>query len=594
MINELNVTKENNTAVDAAVPAVAEEESFKQLFEASLKEKPALKKGESIKGFVVSVDSEVVTLDVGGKNEGTINVSEFETIGSDLPSVGDEIDVTVISAGGREGVLLSVLEGRRRELWSGIDAALESGEPVEATVLREVKGGFRVNLGGLEAFMPRSETDIDARIAAEKLIGQVCQVAIIEATHRPENIVVSRKKPLEKEQEAQRAKLFKTIAVGKKVSGKVKRLADFGAFVDIGGVDALLHVSDMAWRRIEHPSEMLSVGQTISAEIQKLNAETGKVSISMKSLQEDPWLSASSTYEAGMRLTGTVRKLLDFGAVVELEPGVEGMIHRSELSWTRKDVKPTEVLSEGDVVDVAVLAIEPEDRRIKLSLKEVSDNPWQAWLTDHPVGSKISGKIKNVTDFGFFVGLTGDLDGLVHIGNLSWKKEGDEAIKEYSKSQQVDVVVLGVDIERQRISLGIKQLSDDPFEVFLSGVKRGGVVKGKVVELNAGAAMVELADGVQARLALREVPREHDALKVGDEVEAKVIEINRKRRQVGLSISQQLRDEERQAMRSYSQDLGNEKAPSALALELQRKLLDKNKPQGKDKPQVKGKPQGKK
>jgi small subunit ribosomal protein S1 len=574
-MNEQNLTEENKTVEGATVPAVAEEESFKQLFEASLKKKPVLKKGESIKGFVVSVDSEAVTLDVGEKNEGTINTSEFETIGSDLPAVGDEIDVVVISAGGRDGVRLSVLEGRRKELWIGIDAALESGETVEATVLREVKGGFRVNLGGLEAFMPRSEVDVDTRISVETLIGQVCQVAIIEATHRPENIVVSRKKPLAKEQEAQRAKLLKAIKVGDKVTGRVKRLADFGAFVDIGGIDALLHVSDMAWRRIEHPSEMLSAGQTVSAEVLKLNVETGKVSISMKSLQEDPWMSAASTYEAGMRLTGTVRKLLDFGAVVELEPGVEGMIHRSELSWTRKDVKPTEVLSEGDVVDVAVLAIEPKDRRIKLSLKEVSDNPWQAWLVDHPVGSKISGKIKNVTDFGFFVGLTGDLDGLVHIGNISWEKEGSEAIKDYSKSQEIEVVVLGVDIERQRISLGLKQLSGDPFEVFLSGVKRGSVVKGKVIELNSGAAMVGLADCVQARLALREVPRDHDALKVGDEVEAKVIEINRKRRQVDISIRQLLHDEERQAMRSYRQELSNEQAPSALALELQRKLLNK-------------------
>jgi len=574
-MNEQNLTEENMTAEDAAAPVVAEEESFKQLFEASLKEAPTLKKGESIRGFVVSVDSEVVTLDVGAKNEGTIDVSEFETIGSDLPAVGDEIDAVVASAGGRGGVRLSVLEGRRKEIWSGVDAALESGESVEATVLKEVKGGFRVNLGGLEAFMPRSEADIDARIAAESLIGQVCQVAIVEATHRPENIVVSRKKPLAKVQEVLRAKLLKTIAVGDKVAGEVKRLTDFGAFVDIGGIDALLHVSDMAWRRIEHPSEMLSVGQTVSAEILKLNCETGKVSISMKSLQEDPWMSASSTYEAGMRLTGTVRKLLDFGAVVELEPGVEGMIHRSELSWTRKDVKPTEVLSEGDVVDVAVLAIEPEDRRIRLSLKEVSDNPWQAWMADHPVGSKISGKIKNITDFGFFIGLTDDLDGLVHIGNISWEKEGSEAIKDYSKSQEIEVVVLGVDVERQRISLGIKQLSEDPFEVFLSGVKRGSVVKGKVIELNSGAAMVELADGVQARLALREVPREDDALKAGDEIEAKVIEINRKRRQVELSIRQQMRDEERQAMRSYSQELSNEQAPSALALELQRKLLNK-------------------
>lgn len=574
MMNDQNLT-ENEAAKETAAAATAEEESFKQLFEASLKETPALKKGENVKGVVVSVDSEVVTLDVGAKNEGTINVTEFSAIGKELPAVGDEIEALVISGGGRGGVRLSVLEGRRQELWEKVEAAVAAGETLEATVLKEVKGGFRVDLGGLSGFMPRSETDVDARIAAEQVVGQKCQVAILEATRKPENIVVSRKQPLSKVVEEKRAAFFAKTAVGDKVSGQVKRLADFGAFIDLGGVDALLHVSDMAWRRIEHPSEMLSIGQNISAEVIKLNPETGKVSVSMKVLQEDPWAQASATYEAGMRLTGTVRKLLDFGAVVELEPGIEGMIHRSELSWTRKDVKPTEVLSEGDVVDVAVLAVEPEDRRIRLSLKEVTDNPWQAWLADHPVGSRISGKVKNITDFGFFVALTDELDGLVHIGNLSWEKEGAEAIGEYKKSQEIEAVVLGVDVDRQRISLGIKQLSDDPFEVFLSGVSRGGVVKGKVAELSSGAAMVELADGVQARLALREVPREQEALKVGDEVEAKVIDVNRKRRQVDLSVRQLLRDEEREAVRSYSQDLKNDETPSALALELQRKLLGK-------------------
>jgi len=575
MMNDQNTTTENETALDAAVPVITEEESFKQLFEASLKETPTLKKGQNVKGFVVSVDLEVVTMDVGGKNEGTVNASEFAAIGKTLPAVGDEMDVMVLSAGGRGGVQLSVLEGRRQELWEKVDAVIAAGETIEATVLKEVKGGFRIDLGGLSAFMPRSETDVDARISAEQVVGQTCQVAILEATRKPENIVVSRKQPLAKVHEEKQAKFLAAASVGDKVTGEVKRLTDFGAFVDIGGVDALLHVSDMAWRRIDHPSEMLSVGQVVSAEIEKINVETGKVSISMRSLQEDPWVTASSTYEAGMRLTGTVRKLLDFGAVVELEPGVEGMIHRSELSWMRKDVKPTEVLSEGDVVDVAVLAVEPEDRRIRLSLKEVNENPWQSWLADHPVGSKITGKIKNVTDFGFFVGLAGDLDGLVHIGNLSWEKKGDDAIKEYKKSQEVEAVVLGVDVDRQRISLGIKQLLNDPFEVFLTGVSRGGIVKGRVAEVTAGAVMVELADGVQARLALREVPREDNALKVGDEVEAKVIDVNRKRRQVDLSVSQLLRDEERDAVRSYSQTIKNDEMPSALALELQRKLLGK-------------------
>jgi len=578
MMNDQNMTEEKDMA-EKAVPEAAdngaEEESFKKMFEASLKETPALKRGENVKGVVVSIDSDVVTLDVGAKNEGTINVSEFAAIERALPAVGDEIEAMVVSAGGRGGIQLSVLEGRRQELWEKVDEAVAAGDTVEATVLKEVKGGFRVDLGGLSAFMPRSEADVDARIPADQLLGQKCDVVILEASHKPENIVVSRKQPLMKVVDAQRAKFFENNKVGSKVSGQVKRMTDFGAFVDLGGVDALLHVSDMAWRRIEHPGEMLSIGQKISAEIIKLNPETGKVSISMKALQDDPWSKVSATYEEGMRLTGTVRKLLDFGAVVEIEPGIEGMIHRSEMSWTRKDVKPTEVLSEGDVVDVVVLSVEPEGRRIRLSLKEVSENPWQAWLADHPVGSRIKGKVKNITDFGFFVSLNKELDGLVHVGNLSWEKEGAEALAEYKKSQEVEAVVLGVDVERQRISLGIKQLSSDPFEVFISGVNKGGVVKGKVVELNSGAAMVELSDGVQARLALREVPRDREALKVGDEIEAKVTDVNRKRRQVDLSIRQLLRDEEREAVRSYTKDVKNDDTPSALALELQRKLLGK-------------------
>lgn len=573
-MNEHNATQNNEMDMDAAATEGAEEESFKKLFEASLKEQPVLKKGELVKGVVVSVDQEVVTLDVGAKNEGTVEVSEFIRAGQELPKVGDKVEALVLSAN-VGGVTLSVLEGRRRELWEEVERALESDGLLQATVMKEVKGGFRVDLGGLSAFMPRSEADTDARIDASQLIGNRFEVALLEATRRPENIVVSRKKPLAGVQEEQRKEFFAKHALGDKVSGEVKRLTDFGAFVDIGGLDALLHVSDISWRRIERPEELLSVGQKISAEIIKLNAETGKVSISMKNLQEDPWQVVVDKYEPGMRLTGTVRRLLDFGAVIELEAGVEGMIHRSEMSWTRRDVKPTEVLSEGDVVDVSVLSVEPEERRIRLSLKEVAENPWQAWFARHPVGSRLTGKIRNMTEFGFFVGLEDGLDGLVHIGNISWDQEGDVAINNYSKGQEVETVVLGVDVDRQRISLGIKQLSDDPFELFMAGVKRGGVVSGKVIEVQSGAVMVELADGIVARLPMREVPREHDELKAGSEVEAKITDVNRKRRQVDLSIRQMLRDEEREAVRSYSQNMQDENEPSALALELQKKLLGK-------------------
>ncbi|HXH72662.1 MAG TPA: 30S ribosomal protein S1 [Mariprofundaceae bacterium] len=553
----------------------AGEESFEALFNASLKEGPVARKGEMIRGMVVSIDGDNVIVDVGAKAEGSIGKDEFVRAGLELPKVGEEIDAIVQSVGGSAGVRLSVLAMRQQEDWSAIEQAVAEGATVEAEVTAEVKGGFRVRVGGLEAFMPRSEADPNPRISASEIVGSRCQVAIIEARRKPENIVVSRKQPLESVLAEQRQALFANLKVGDKVSGTVKRLTDFGAFVDIGGVDALLHVSDIAWQRIDNPAEMLKAGQKVTAEIIKMNPETGKVSISMKALQDDPWKRAADHYEPGMRVTGTVRRLLDFGAVVELEPGIEGLIHRSEMSWTRKDVNPTQVLTEGDVVDVAVLEIDPDARRLRLSLKAVGENPWQTWLAKHPVGSRVTGKIKNITDFGFFVPVADDLDGLVHMENLSWEQDGAEAMQAYQKGQEVECVVLGVDVERQRISLGIKQISADPFELFLAGVKKGSSVSGKVVDVKSGGATIELVDGVMANLSMREVPRDHDEIKVGSEIEAKIIDVNRRRRQVELSIRQQLRDEEREAVSNYSRSVQEEKAPSALALELQRKLLAK-------------------
>jgi small subunit ribosomal protein S1 len=565
----MNAHEEHNEAMEAGTG----EDSFKQLFEQSLLEQPVIRRGETVKGMVVHRGQETVVIDIGAKAEGTIPLAEFTAIGVPVPAVGDEIEAQVRSVGGTTGVELSVLDAHRHSMWSSIEAALASGEPIDGRVTSEVKGGFKVDLGGIEAFMPRSEADAGARVQGEELVGQSCQVCVIEARRRPENIVVSRKKILQAERELQQQAFFAKAKLGDKVSGTVRRMTDFGAFVDIGGIDALLHISDITWRRLKHPKEVLSVGQNVSAEITKLVPGTGKVSISMRALQADPWQNVEATYEPGMRLTGTVRQLLDFGAVVELEPGIEGLIHRSEMSWTRRDVKPTEVLAEGDVVDVSVLEVNPEARRIRLSLKEVSDNPWQSWLAKHPVGSRVSGKVKTMTDFGFFVGLDDDLDGLVHVGNIVWDRDGAEAMGDYRKGQEVECVVLGVDVDRQRISLGIKQLSADPMEVFLEGAKRGSVVTGKIVEVHNGYAIVELADGVQARLGMREVPRENDAVKLGNEIEAKVIDINPRRRQIEISIRQMLRDEERDAVRNYAASVEEERAPSALALELQRKLF---------------------
>ena len=548
----MNAHEEHNEAMETG----AGEDSFKQLFEQSLREQPVIRRGETVKGMVVHCGQETVVIDIGAKAEGTIPLSEFTAIGVPVPAVGDEIEAQVRSVGGPTGVELSVLDAHRRSMWSSIEAALESGEPVDGRVMAEIKGGFKVDLGGIEAFMPRSEADVGARMQGEELVGQSFQVRLIEARRRPENIVVSRKQILQAEREQQQQAFFAKAHVGDKVSGTVKRMTDFGAFVDIGGVDALLHISDITWRRLRHPKEVLSVGQSVTAEITKLAPESGKVSISMRALQADPWQNMEATYEPGMRLTGTVRQLLDFGAVVELEPGIDGLIHRSEMSWTRRDVKPTEVLAEGDVVDVSVLEVDPEARRIRLSLKEVGENPWQAWLAKHPVGSRVGGKVKTITDFGFFVGLDDDLDGLVHVGNIAWDRDGAEAMGDYRKGQEVECMVLGVDVERQRISLGIKQLTTDPWKVIADRYPIGSKIKGKVTSVPDFGVFVRIEEGVEglihvSQLSTERVDKPSSLFKIGDDVEAEVINVDPAERKIGLSIRALRRTEERQEMENY-------------------------------------------
>ncbi len=556
---------------------VSADESFKKLLEESLKQRPMARRGQIVRGTVAGVDQDAVIIDIGAKVEGRVSIKEFEHIAEPLPAVGDAVEVLVQSLGGKEGVNLSVVGARRRSLWQKIEASLAEDTTLPAVVKSEVRGGLRVDLGGMEAFLPRSEIDVSPVGSVDALMGKEVEVVVIAATHKPENVVVSRKRPLEKLRGEKRKAFFSTAAIGDKVSGKVRRLTDFGAFVDLGGVDALLHVSDISWRRLKHPGEALQIGQTIKAEIIKLDPESGRVSLSMRALQPDPWQKVQEKYQEGMRLTGTVRRLLDYGAMVELEPGVEGLLHRSELSWTRRDVRPNQVLKEGDVVDVAVLEVDTERRRISLSLKEVMEDPWKAWMEKHPSGSRVKGTVRSITDFGMFVRLDSELDGLVHIGNLSWHEAGSEAIKAYHKGDEVECVVLGVDVEKQRISLGIKQLQDDPFELFMSNCRTGSKVQGKVTETGTGAATIEIMPAVMARLPLREWPRDREEPKVGDAIKAKVIEVDRKRRRLVISVRRLLRDEEKEAVRTYSKQRAGGKAPSALALELQRKLLAKNK-----------------
>jgi len=548
------------------------EESFADLFEASLNDQSDDEPDQLVSGTVVGQDSESLLVDIGAKVEGAVPLSEFADDGKlKIPGTGDTVMV-VVKSRGRGGLRLSMRDARQKEMWGLVETAVETGALLQGEIVAEIKGGYQVDLGGIRAFMPKSEADINPRHAAAALIGTESELAIITASRKQNNVVVSRRKPQQLLLDEKRRIFFGKASIGDHVNGVVKRLTDFGAFVEVEGVDALLHVSDISWRRLQHPDEALSIGQAVFAEIVKLDPENGKVSLSMRVLQADPWKKVASNYELSMRLTGTVRRLLEYGAMVELEPGVEGMIHRSQMSWTRKDIKPTAVLSEGDVVDVAVLEIDAEKRRIGLSLKAVTENPWQCWLADHAIGTKVTGKIRNITDFGVFVGLNDELDGLVHVGNISWDEAGQKLLGEYQKGQEITCIVLGGDIGRQRISLGIKQLTEDPFELFMKGAGRGARVHGSVISLNNGDAVVQISDGIEAFLPKREIPKEHEELKTGMQLEAKIIEVDRSRRRVKLSISQLLWDEEREAVRSYSDSLREEPAPSALALALQRKM----------------------
>ncbi|MDX8394737.1 MAG: 30S ribosomal protein S1 [Mariprofundales bacterium] len=553
--------------------------SFADMLDASLGQQNNLRRGELVTGVVAAIDTDLVFVDIGAKGEGTVPFEEFaRLVQSDLPKVGDEIEVLVKDISDRNGVQISILDALRYRGWKKIEEANANGENLRALIEAEKKGGYRVNCGGVQGFMPYSESALNPRqVKSSTLLGNEFDVAIIEISRRPENLVVSRRKILQAERELKRKAFFDNVAIGSKVTGTVRRLTDFGAFIDLGVVDALLHVSDITWRRLKHPSEVLQSGQEIEAEITKLDAENGKISVSLRALLTDPWTTVIQKYNAGDRVKGTVRRLEDFGAMIELEDGVEGMAHRSELSWMKADVPPTQVLAENDQVEVAIISVDAARRRIALSLKQVLDNPWESFLKSHPPGTHISGRVRAITDFGMFVSATKELDGLVHASNLSWTKRSEEALKAYKKGQEVECVVLGVDTERQRVSFGIKQLEDDPFTVFVSGASKGGAVNGTVIETQKAGYVIKVAEGVLAFLPQRQLARDQEALHPDDKIEAKVIEMDKKRRRIVLSVRQWQNDEQRATINKYKNEQSNDHAPSALALELQRKVLKKQK-----------------
>ena len=517
-------------------------ESFAQLFEESLKEIET-RPGSIVRGVVVAIDKDVVLVDAGLKSESAIPAEQFKNAQGELEiQVGDEVDVALDAVEDGFGeTLLSREKAKRHEAWITLEKAYEDAETVTGVINGKVKGGFTVELNGIRAFLPGSLVDVRPVRDTLHLEGKELEFKVIKLDQKRNNVVVSRRAVIESENSAERDQLLENLQEGMEVKGIVKNLTDYGAFVDLGGVDGLLHITDMAWKRVKHPSEIVNVGDEINVKVLKFDRERTRVSLGLKQLGEDPWVAIAKRYPEGTKLTGRVTNLTDYGCFVEIEEGVEGLVHVSEMDWTNKNIHPSKVVNVGDVVEVMVLDIDEERRRISLGLKQCKSNPWQQFAETHNKGDRVEGKIKSITDFGIFIGLDGGIDGLVHLSDISWNVAGEEAVREYKKGDEIAAVVLQVDAERERISLGVKQLAEDPFNNWVALNKKGAIVNGKVTAVDAKGATVELADGVEGYLRASEASRDRveDAtlvLSVGDDVEAKFTGVDRKNRAISLSV----------------------------------------------------------
>ncbi len=529
-------------------------ESFAQLFEESLKEIET-RPGSIVRGVVVAIDKDVVLVDAGLKSESAIPAEQFINAQGELEiQVGDEVDVALDAVEDGFGeTLLSREKAKRHEAWITLEKAYEDAETVTGVINGKVKGGFTVELNGIRAFLPGSLVDVRPVRDTLHLEGKELEFKVIKLDQKRNNVVVSRRAVIESENSAERDQLLENLQEGMEVKGIVKNLTDYGAFVDLGGVDGLLHITDMAWKRVKHPSEIVNVGDEITVKVLKFDRERTRVSLGLKQLGEDPWVAIAKRYPEGTKLTGRVTNLTDYGCFVEIEEGVEGLVHVSEMDWTNKNIHPSKVVNVGDVVEVMVLDIDEERRRISLGLKQCKSNPWQQFAETHNKGDRVEGKIKSITDFGIFIGLDGGIDGLVHLSDISWNVAGEEAVREYKKGDEIAAVVLQVDAERERISLGVKQLAEDPFNNYVALNKKGAIVVGKVTAVDAKGATVELADGVEGYLRASEASRDRveDAtlvLSVGDEVEAKFTGVDRKNRVVSLSVRAKDEAEEKDAI----------------------------------------------
>ncbi|MDI1230731.1 MAG: 30S ribosomal protein S1 [Methylobacter sp.] len=534
-------------------------ESFAELFEESLI-KTEMRPGAMLMGTVVDIENDMVIVSTHSKSEGVIPKWQFLNNDGELEvAIGDEVEVALdLFEDGLGATLLSRDKAKKNKAWSELENAFEKEATIVGRITGKVRGGFTVSVGALRAFLPGSLVDVRPIRDTTFLENRDLEFKVIKIDQKRNNVVLSRRAVVEKEYSAEREELLKTLEEGAVVTGVVKNLTDYGAFIDLGGIDGLLHITDMAWRRVRHPSECVEIGQEIKVKVLKYDKEKNRVSLGMKQMGEDPWQNIARRYPAGTRVFGKVNNLTDYGCFVEIEEGVEGLVHVSEMDWTNKNVNPSKLVQLGDEVEVMVLEIDEERRRISLGMKQCKTNPWDEFAATHNKGDKISGKIKSITDFGIFIGLDGGIDGLVHMSDISWADEGEASVRDFKKGDELETVILAVDSERERISLGIKQLEQDPFQNFLATHEKGSLVKGTVKEVDAKGAVITLDDNVEGYLRASEIQRDRveDArtlLKEGDALEAKFIGVDKKSKSISLSIKAKDSDEETHTIKDHSQ-----------------------------------------
>jgi small subunit ribosomal protein S1 len=564
-------------------------EDFAALLNESFKA-DQLMEGSVVKGTVVAIEKDVAVIDVGLKTEGRLPLREFATAGKAPEiTVGDEVEVYLERIENALGeAVLSREKARREESWARLEESFKKGEKVTGQIFNQVKGGFTVDLDGAVAFLPRSQVDIRPVRDVTPLMHTPQPFQILKMDKRRGNIVVSRRTVLEETRAEQRSELVQSLEEGQIIEGVVKNITDYGAFVDLGGIDGLLHVTDIAWRRINHPSEVLSIGQTVKVQIIRVNHETHRISLGMKQLEADPWEGIEAKYPVGAKFKGRVTNITDYGAFVELEPGIEGLIHVSEMSWTKKNAHPGKIVSTSQEVEVMILEVDPVKRRISLGLKQTLANPWQTFAEKHPVGSIVEGEVKNKTEFGLFIGLDGDVDGMVHLSDLDWKRPGEQAIEDYGRGDVVKAQVLDVDIEKERISLGIKQVAGDPFAKAAGELRKGGVVTCEVIDVKDSGIEVKIADSDLTTFIRRsDLSRDRseqrpERFAKGEKVDARVTNFDKKNRKIALSIKALEIAEEKEAVAQYGSADSGASLGDILSAALKARETDKESESAKD------------